>query len=129
MLDKIELFKPTVTGSYVSQIAGDHVPFKNRDIQYRNPVFSLTSPPLQSLTYYMRVETDSSMTINLLKWPGHTFAEAIDTEKMAFGFFYGVVLITAFYNLMSALFLNDVSYVWVCFALVGQFFFSHSLNG
>jgi len=87
LLDKIELFKPSIDGSYITQLAGDHIPFENRDIKYRNPVFSLTAPPLQSLTYYIRVETASSMTINLLKWPGHTFSEAIDTEKMAFGFF------------------------------------------
>ncbi|MFT7184887.1 MAG: PAS domain S-box-containing protein, partial [Pseudohongiellaceae bacterium] len=129
LLDKIELYKLNVDGTYISRLAGDHIPFVNRDIKYRNPVFSLSSPPLKTLTYYLRIETDSSMTINLLKWPGHTFAEAIDTEKMAFGFFYGVVLITAFYNLMSAFFLRDTTYMWVSLALIGQFFFSFSLNG
>ena len=129
LLDRIEFYQPDANNNYSKEIAGDHISFKERHISYRNPTFILKSPPTKIQTFYLRVTSESSLNINLKKWPRQSFSEVISSEALAFGLFYGIMLITAFYNMMSALFLRDKAYLWVGISLTSATLYFASLNG
>ncbi|MDJ0807947.1 MAG: diguanylate cyclase [Gammaproteobacteria bacterium] len=111
LIDRITLFD--LTGdTYRSRSAGDRVPFKRRDLQFRNPVFVLDPATLSSKMLYLRLETEGSMPLDLRLWSPVAFAEYLGFSQLWFGAYYGLIFVLAltalafFFYLRSSLFLT-----------------------
>ena len=129
LLDHIEFYAPDASGQYTRTVAGDKLPFDARAVDYRNIVFPLQITGESQSTYYMRVQTNSSMFIDLLMWPGETFAEHIDGMHMLYGFLYGIVFLASIYCFMNFVFLRKVMYLHIALGILGSVGYLMGING
>ena len=63
-LDQIALYIPTTEGHYSVRNAGDKKPFRDREVNHHNFIFKLSQAP-GTATYYIRIQTSSSLSILL----------------------------------------------------------------
>jgi len=119
LLDFIELYVPDEQQQYSVKYYGDHYAFENRDIQYRNFIFSQQSLANSKDTYYLKVKTSSSMILSMYYWKPKSFIENIVKQEIMFGIFYGAILIMIIYNFFMFFVLKDKSYFYyILFFLV-----------
>ncbi|MBW7857301.1 MAG: hypothetical protein H3C43_03135, partial [Leptonema sp. (in: Bacteria)] len=60
VLDDLRLFHRKSNGSIYERRSGDLLPFADRDLNYRNVVFTLEQNPNSQTTHYLRVSTSST---------------------------------------------------------------------
>jgi signal transduction histidine kinase len=128
-LDSIELFIPLRYGGYRMKKGGDLLPFKEREIAYRNFIFQLEEPPDGESTYFIRFETTSSMIIPLTIWSQRSLIEKINREQIIFGVYYGAMLIMLIYNLFLYASIRERTYLYYVLFISGYILFQMSLNG
>jgi len=128
LLDKVELFDILDDGSVNVRKTGDHMPFTMRDIQDRNIIFTLKQNP-GSKTYYIRVETTSSMGFPFILWSNSAYIDHLLKELPLFWIYYGLMIIMAFYNLFIFLSIRDRSYIYYVLFLTSWVGFQLTLNG
>ncbi len=128
MIDTIELYTMCNAGQYELQVAGDHYPFHKREIKDRNFLFPLNEKPGQQ-TYYMRIETTSSLNFSPTMWSDKTLLNRINTELPAFWFYYGLMTIMVLYNLFLFFSTKDKSYIYYVFFIASYILFQFILNG
>lgn len=93
----VTLYVPDHAGGYRIHDAGSAVPFSQRDLRYRNPVFRLDVPNTQPQVFYLRLMMRGSVAPRLTVWRPAEFLEAVGREHTVFGIYMGVyaVLILA----------------------------------
>lgn len=129
ILDEITLFQPTPGGSFESLTLGDHFPFDDRTIPNRNPVFEITVPPSNSQVYYVRFKTAGSMQMPLLLHDPVTFFKGDHNSQIAFGLYFGIVLVMGLYNLFLFFAVRDVTYIYYVLFIVGVSLFNMNTSG
>ncbi len=110
LLDFVELHETDSSGGFSTQLNGDRYPFSLRKVPHRNPVFAIKTPANTLKTVYLKVQSGSSMKINLLLWTADGFFSKNQNTMFLYGIFYGVFFIMFFYNLFLFFSLNDRSY-------------------
>ncbi len=98
LLDDVTLYVPRAEHTFDVRRTGDTHPFRQRDIAYRNFVFSLEEPARATRTYYLRVATTGAMRLPLIARSLKDFLEHQHLDWGGLCIFYGVVLIMACYN-------------------------------
>jgi two-component system, sensor histidine kinase LadS len=127
-IDSITVFIPEA-GAYYIKIVGDHFPFHQRDIDYRNCVVALKEPPASERTYYVRLRTTSAMNFPLYAWSPAAFTQSLSREQMIMGLYYGAMLVMLLYNLFLFFGIRDINYLYyICF-IAGQIMYQFMLNG
>lgn len=109
-LDHVTLFVPRGPGGYEVRATGDMLPFGQRDLAYRNVVFTLEEPAHGSSTYYMRVDSRGAISLPLTAWTLSEFAEHQYLDWSGLCIFYGVLLVMTLYNLALYAFTRDPEY-------------------
>lgn len=90
--------------------AGDHLPIAGNDVDYRVPVFSLSLPAQEPVTYYLRLAGSEPITVPLFLWRPIAFFETRLGESMVYGAFYGLIGVMTAYGLCLALMIRDRLY-------------------
>ncbi|MFN3427735.1 MAG: 7TM diverse intracellular signaling domain-containing protein [Candidatus Thermochlorobacter sp.] len=130
MFDRIELYVPDSadTTAFTVKRAGDALPFEEREIAYRHYVFSLPNCT-DTMTYFLRLQTQSSMSIPLKIWTPASFKDKTIAELFALGLYYGIFLVMVFYNAFLAVSLRDKSYAFYVLYVLGFGIFQLTWNG
>jgi len=110
MLDNIQLFVKNNQNFEMRQ-AGDKTPYKKREMDCRNFVFSLYSDPHSNNTYFIRFSTSSAMNIGLKIWSPKAYLKKMSNEQIVLSAFFGSILMMIFYNLLLFASLRVVSYL------------------
>jgi two-component system, sensor histidine kinase LadS len=113
LIDRIELYGVDGGGNVTdSRVSGDLYPFGHREIEYRNFAFRLAEPPASEKTYYARFETRGPMNLylHLVSWD--RMNSVIANSQIAFGLFYGAMLVMLLYNLFIFFSVRDRSYLY-----------------
>jgi PAS domain S-box-containing protein len=129
LLDEIVFYRSDNDAGYTKKIMGDHLPFSDREIHYRNVVIPITTNALQANTYYVRIKTTSSMNAILKVWPLNTFYQEVDATKFILGLLYGVVLLALFTSLVNSFYLKDPMYLWLSLAFLGISLYLSGVKG
>lgn len=130
LIDSITLYHEKSPGLWHAQTFGDQVPFRERDVHYRNVVFPLyLYDNSQTYTFYIRVKTTSSFQIPARVYNNLTFQEHITVSEIAFGIFYGCMLVMLLYNLMLFIALRDLNYLYYCIYITGYTLAQAALQG
>ncbi len=112
-MEYIALYMPLPDQSdFVMKQAGDFLPFTAREVPHRQFIFKLLLPGQTEQTFYLRFQTRAAMTLPLILWSLETFAQNDQTTQLILGFYYGIMLIMATYNLFLFLALRDKSYLY-----------------
>ncbi len=120
LIDQIDLYIPAAGGGYKVRSYGDHQPFHQRELDYRNILFKLQEPAHSQQTYLLRFKTSSSMNLQLKFWRPDGLFQVVQTEQIVLGVYYGALLIMLIYNfLLFIVFKDGVIFTTFCFSLPG----------
>ncbi len=123
LLDRVELYEQLPGGGFSRRQTGDRSPFSTRDIPYNNFVFAL-SPQAQPTTYYLRVESDSTVWVNARIWHASLFAADSNRTSQLQTLGIGAVLLLLLTSVVQgivfrqAVYVAFVAYVAVTFVLL-----------
>ncbi|MDH4263237.1 MAG: SpoIIE family protein phosphatase [Spirochaetia bacterium] len=128
LTDNIDLYYKDEKGRVVIKSAGDHVTFNNRDFDFHNFIFKL---PVNSglNTYYLRIQTTSSVTINMTLFNSTSLIEMMNSEKSWLGFYYGIMVVMLISNLFIYLSIRDINYLLYIIHIFSFIIFQFTLNG
>ncbi|MBS1230007.1 MAG: sensor histidine kinase [Proteobacteria bacterium] len=103
--------------------AGDRQPFAARPCRYRYPLFPVVLPDDQRRVFYLRVESTSSLMFSLTLWQPEAFRLAAQSELMAIGVAFGVIVSTLLMSFCGGVMIRDRRYlVFIASCLfLGQF--------
>lgn len=127
--DRIDVYARYGDGRLVHNVGGDHLPFDQRNIRYRQPNFWLNLPPGQTVDLLVRVQSESSMQVPLTLYASDAFIEQSRDAQLAIGLYYGILLALFTYNLVLWLTLRDASYFWYLFHITAFGLVLFTLNG
>ncbi|NTW84615.1 MAG: sensor histidine kinase [Holophagaceae bacterium] len=130
-LREVSLFTPRPDGGYEAAIAGAGLPFAVRQIPYLAPVFRLEAPaqPGTEATYYLRAETPGARVLRPILWDPATFQQAVSTEALLYGLFYGVGLIILVTNLIYLIKLREPIHFYYAAYVAAMLLMFATLNG
>jgi diguanylate cyclase (GGDEF)-like protein len=114
-IDSIELHVPyrgPAGIDYRVQRAGDLQPWDTREVKHRNHVFRISTVGLADAPTYMRVQTQSVLTVPTYLWRPEALITSDRNAQLLYGLFYGLVIALFLYNLMLFLALRDRVYMW-----------------
>ena len=129
LLDLITLYEPTADDGFLAIESGDSRPFANREFHYRNPLFQLQFGPGETKTFYLRVETSSSMNLPLVLLSPSHLTERISTEQIMLGLYYGILLVMMLYNFFIFLSVRDTTFLYYVLFVASYLLFQLNLNG
>lgn len=95
-------------------LTGDRRPFDSRSFDYRNFLFELEVPPRGSRQVFLRLDTNDGLhePLPLILWDQQSFAFANGLRNLGLGFYFGVMLVMALYNLFIYLSVRDKAYIY-----------------
>jgi signal transduction histidine kinase len=113
----VDLYLPNPVGTgWVAKQSGNLRPFSTRDAPTHHIAFAIPLPPHEEQTYYVRFQSEASMTLPLVLWQPESFLQDLAFELLGLGLFYGALLIMLVYHLFVLYWLKEASYVYfVCF--------------
>lgn len=132
-LDRIEFYSPSgEQGKFAVTVSGDMLPVTSRLYFHRNFTFATSLPAkLENAlaTYYMKVQTDSSLQLPVTLWTQQSFIDEMGNSSYIFGIFYGVMGVMVLYNLFLFLSIRDRSYIYYVIYIMTYMLFQFTLNG
>ncbi len=114
-IDSIELHVPYRGAAgleYRVKRAGDLQPWDAREVKHRNHVFRIPMTGLADAPTYLRVRSESALTVPAYLWRPEALIAADRKSQLLYGLFYGLVIALFLYNLMLYLALRDRNYQW-----------------
>lgn len=111
VLDHIEVYLVHDGEVRDSHILGDKQPFYDRLIYHRHFIVPFSLPSEGDLTFYLRVDTSSSMQVPLTVWDQDAFYVAEQSRSMFEGVYYGIVLVMILYNLFVYMAVGERSFL------------------
>jgi hypothetical protein len=128
-LNYVDLYLPSQGGGFSVKKSGVLRPFDTRGIPFHHVIFKL---PLQSQdegTFYIRVESGSSMTLAFTLWPPESFAVNKIYDMLGIGLFYGALLIMLGYQLFTLYSLREANYLYFVLFLASSILFFATYEG
>ncbi len=116
-IDQVWFYRSQDQG-FESFKTGRQVPFKQRDVLHRNFVFPLHIPAHSSREFYIRVHSTSAYYVPLSLSSPLAFALRERKLQLGFGFYYGLIFVMVFYNLVLWLSTRDRNYLYYVSVLV-----------
>ena len=109
--------------------SGDTVPYAERAVGHRYPVFEITLQPGEQRTLYLRVDSRGSMTLSGALMSLRDFEQHSQGGYLVHAIYFGVLIALGLYNLLLFLALRErpfLNYVLFMFAFALSVL---SLNG
>ncbi len=114
LIDHIDLYYLDDNEQWQKMESGDKMPFSTRLISYRNVILPIRQAPGEKRTYYVRIETESSVQLPLVLYNSAALQGDIANTELFFGVFYGTLLIMLIYNLVLYFAIKNISYLYYC---------------
>lgn len=127
-LDEVRLYDIGTDGVRESR-SGDTVPYAERSIGHRYPVFEIVLQPGEQRTLYLRVDSRGSMTLSGGLMSLRDFEQHSQNGYLVHAIYFGVLIALGLYNLLLFLALRErpfLNYVLFMFAFALSVL---SLNG
>ncbi|GAB4487157.1 MAG: hypothetical protein OHK0045_07250 [Raineya sp.] len=131
LMDKLEIWSQDAQNNWINtqKTIGDKVPFNERTIFYRNPVFTIEVAPQETRTYFIKIDTESSIQFPAILYNQSRLSKHIANTEILFGIFYGILLIMAIYNLVLYFAIRNKSYLYYFIYTIFYGLAQLSLNG
>lgn len=129
---KLQLYTSEANGTFKERQTGQLLPVADRDVPQSKPLVQVQLPAKSHTLLYLRLQGD----INLYKpqhlrlqlhTPGQV-VQANNSRLLGQGFFMGIIVVMALYNLVLFVSVRDRSYLYYVLALLGTglyFMFYH----
>lgn len=110
-IDALTLYQPNEDGTFLEETLGDKVPFVQRKIPYRYPIYIVRLPPGTSELYF-KLHTTSSLQFNLSIWSPKRFVTLQAEDDTMLGSIIGIGAVMFFYNLFVYLNFRSKAYLY-----------------
>ncbi|HNV59606.1 MAG TPA: sensor histidine kinase [Rhodoferax sp.] len=100
-------FYAPADGSFSFTQAGDRFPFSQRKIIFHHPVFSLNLPDSIPRTFYLRMESDSTLAAQFVIWKPTAMRDRSQLEVLVLGGTMGMILMSLMISGIHWLFSRD----------------------
>lgn len=128
-LDQIDLHVVRAGGTVTTILSGDRRPQSPQQISHRNYAFPLRIDANETVTLYLRVQSEGSHQLPLILHTSREFLRKTATENLWFGLYYGIMAVMALYNLFVFLSVRDVAYLYYILYLASVSTLYFMLNG
>ncbi|MBT6175760.1 MAG: sensor histidine kinase [Deltaproteobacteria bacterium] len=128
-LDDIDIYLFPQVSEQTHYHLGDKLAFSKRLIEHRNFVVPITLQGSEILSVLVRVRTSSSMRVPIRLSSEQSFFQRDATEVIIHGFYFGLILVMALYNLFVYISLRETVYLYYVFFVVGCAGFQAALSG
>lgn len=126
----LSVYKPDSKGEFTEVKSGRKIPFSDREIKHRHFVFKLHVPAHTTYTYYLKMASSASFSPSLTLMSERIFSQYDHEAQLGFGFYYGLVFIMIFYNLILFMAVRERTYLYYVFTLITlHALFQGSYNG
>jgi hypothetical protein len=116
--------RPGSSTEYDSVATGATRSFATRPHPYKNFLFDLPPRPGQTVTYYLRLHSDTKTSFRAMVHSGAGLIPELSLQYWLLGIFYGILLIMVLYNLILYFFLQERTYLYyVLYVLSGALLF------
>ncbi|OUS32386.1 hypothetical protein A9Q99_00940 [Gammaproteobacteria bacterium 45_16_T64] len=117
-------------GGHIQEEAqGDMIPFEQRRLKLRGTFFEFFIPANSTSTYYLRIESTSSIAAPLYISDGHAMKERLENNNVALGLYYGVLLGLGGYNLFLFVSMRTRAYLYYVCVIVTSGLFWATIDG
>ncbi len=128
LLDNIEFYIPQKQG-WKKMVLGDHLPFSQRPIHSRHFVVPLKFTNQATQTYYLRLQSTSSIQAPITIYRPEAFYTKQNYEQAILSMYYGILLVMSIYNLFLFFSLKSRPYFLYSFALFFGILANISIKG
>ena len=116
--------RPGSATAYDSVATGATRSFATRPHPYKNFLFDLPPRPGQTVTYYLRLHSDTKTSFRAMVHSGAGLIPELSVQYWLLGIFYGILLIMVVYNFILFFFLKERTYLhYVLYVLSGALLF------
>ncbi len=105
-LDEVRLFDAGIDRVREAR-SGDTVPYRERAIGHRNPVFDISLQPGEQRTLYLRADSRGSMTLSGTLMSSRDFEQHSQNGYLTHAIYCGVLVALGLYNLLLYLALRE----------------------
>lgn len=127
--DEIDAYIPDEKGGYVHSKAGADLAFKDRLFQHKNFEFLVNSTKKGEYTYYFRVKSKDQVNVIIVFRTVERFIQYGLTEYFTFGFFYGMIVIFSFHNLLMFIAVKRRQYLYYILYILSVGLYEMSTDG
>ncbi|MDT8447840.1 MAG: sensor histidine kinase [bacterium] len=110
-LNQYTLWQINPEGLVETQL-GDHLPFAQRPVLYRNFLVPLDFKPGEQKILWARIASNSRLRISFNLWKLPPFGALLQREYLAFGLYFGLIAVMVCYNLFLYGAVGDRAYLW-----------------
>lgn len=129
LLDHVDVYLPQPDGGYLLKKSGDRLPFREREFQNRNLLVSLPQSALAGSPIYVRVASESTISLPMTIMSARTFFKSDHNEQFLLGIYYGIILLVIVYSLLLLITLREISYFYHLLFIVNFGMFQIIMNG
>ncbi len=97
--DDLRLYTQAANGSFTERRAGDHMPRERWEMDYRHGVFGLDLETEAPQTLWLRLQSSNLISAQVRLWQTEAFYEAVRTESLFYGLFFGVYFTILIFHL------------------------------
>lgn len=127
--DHIEAFVPDGKGGYTSNKAGADLPFNERLYQHKNFEFLINDTRKGEHTYYFKLQSKDLVNVIIVLRTTERFIGYTLTEYLTYGFFYGMIVIFSFHNLLMFLAVKRRQYLYYILYILSVGMYEMSIDG
>ncbi len=122
-IEHVWFYRPVGPDTFQRTLTGRQFPFARREVSHRNFVFPLTLPPRSERTYYFRTRSTAAYYLNAHLHTPLNFIRKERDSQLGFGFYYGLIFVMFFYNLVLWVSTRSKSYLYYVLTV----FFLHGM--
>lgn len=127
--DHIEAYIPDGKGSYVKTITGADLNFGKRLYRHKNFEFLVHDTKKGEQVYYFRVLSKDQVNVIIVFRTIERFIQYGLTEYLTFGFFYGMIVIFSFHNLLMFIAVKRRQYLYYILYILSVGLYEMSTDG
>ncbi|MEM7183913.1 MAG: 7TM diverse intracellular signaling domain-containing protein [Spirochaetota bacterium] len=128
-LDFVSLYQKKNKQLKLLAKSGKYLPIYKRQIKYKNPVFPIQLVAKNTQTYYIHISSSGAINIPLLLWQSNRFYDYIGTTNYLYGFYFGIMVVMALYNLFIFFSTKESAYLYYIFYILCFAFMQIAKNG
>lgn len=111
-LHKLAFYTPKTDGAFQVVRTGALYPFGHRSYEHRNFLFDLPIQPGEKKTFYLQVQSTTSIQLPINIWEKDVFFSHSGLGNHLWGAYIGLMLVMLIYNLFLCIAVRDKSYFY-----------------
>jgi hypothetical protein len=128
-IDDITAYLPIGEGGFLSIKAGAKYDFTKRLYQHKNFEFPIKTQLSGQHIYYFRVKSSQNANVIIVYRTIERFIQYALTEYLTFGFFYGMIMIFSFHNLLMFIAIRRRQYLVYVLYILSVGLYEMSVDG